>query len=335
MSTTRGKTEKTGRRGKAKPEASTAERLRRLFTSLCAQIDGGHFANAIKTCDKILRLAPADADAHKTKLFLLLQTEQYDAALALLADDDDGHGHEFEHAYALYRLQREEEATALLDQVTRQRGEDDRGVMHLRAQMAYRTGSYSQAVDLYTQLLDSAEPTTDEHQDIHTNLYASQLSLEFTTTGFVRALGMLPKDLSASLGSGSVPVSALVHASGAGAGARGARAPRAAAASAAPHASHDTPTHAPKPPRRSRVPRGVVPGLSPPPDPERWVKKSERSAGVGGGRRRRGGGAGAGAGGGGATQGSVGVGVGAEGVGSSSTTGGGGGGAKAKGRKRK
>ncbi|KAG5352618.1 hypothetical protein C0989_001441 [Termitomyces sp. Mn162] len=323
MSTTRGKTEKTGRRGKAKPEASTAERLRRLFTSLCAQIDGGHFANAIKTCDKILRLAPADADAHKTKLFLLLQTEQYDAALALLADDDDGHGHEFEHAYALYRLQREEEATALLDQVTRQRGEDDRGVMHLRAQMAYRTGSYSQAVDLYTQLLDSAEPTTDEHQDIHTNLYASQLSLEFTTTGFVRALDMLPKDFSASLG--TVPVAALVHASGAGR----ARAPRAAA----PHASNDTPTHAPKPPRRSRVPRGVVPGLSPPPDPERWVKKSERSAGVGGGRRRRGGGAGGGAGGGGATQGSVGVG--AEGVGSSSTTGGGGGGAKAKGRKRK
>ena len=29
-----------------------ADRLKRLFTSLCAQIDGGHFANAIKTCDK-------------------------------------------------------------------------------------------------------------------------------------------------------------------------------------------------------------------------------------------------------------------------------------------
>lgn len=28
------------------------ERLKRLFTSLCAQIDGGHFDNAIKTCEK-------------------------------------------------------------------------------------------------------------------------------------------------------------------------------------------------------------------------------------------------------------------------------------------
>ena len=29
-----------------------ADRLKRLFTSLCAQIDGGYFVNAIKTCDK-------------------------------------------------------------------------------------------------------------------------------------------------------------------------------------------------------------------------------------------------------------------------------------------
>lgn len=38
--------------GKPKQPVPTAERLKRLFASLCAQIDGGHFANAIKTCDK-------------------------------------------------------------------------------------------------------------------------------------------------------------------------------------------------------------------------------------------------------------------------------------------
>lgn len=47
----------------------------------------------------------------------------------------------------------------------------------------------------------------------------------------------------------------------------------------------------------SRVPAGVVPGVTPPPDPERWLKKSERST-FGMGRKRKG------AGGGGATQGS-------------------------------
>ena len=40
--------------GKAGPKQplTLPERLKRLFTSLCAQIDGGHFPNAIKTCDK-------------------------------------------------------------------------------------------------------------------------------------------------------------------------------------------------------------------------------------------------------------------------------------------
>jgi len=78
---------------------SIQERLKRLFTSLCAQIDGGHFNNAVKTCDKILRLDPKDADARQTKLFLLLQTEQYSAALSLIDSDDDRSHHAYERAY--------------------------------------------------------------------------------------------------------------------------------------------------------------------------------------------------------------------------------------------
>ena len=35
-----------------KKDISLGDRIQRLFTSLCAQIDGGHFTNAIKTCDK-------------------------------------------------------------------------------------------------------------------------------------------------------------------------------------------------------------------------------------------------------------------------------------------
>jgi signal recognition particle subunit SRP72 len=56
-----------------------------------------------------------------------------------------------------------------------------------------------------------------------------------------------------------------------------------------------------KKPRISRVPAGVIPGVTPPPDPERWLKKSERST-FGQGKRKKGPG-----GGGGATQGSANV----------------------------
>ena len=51
----------------------------------------------------------------------------------------------------------------------------------------------------------------------------------------------------------------------------------------------------------SRVPAGVIPGVTPAPDPERWLKKSERST-FGQGKKRKGP-----SGGGGATQGSASV----------------------------
>lgn len=40
--------------------------------------------------------------------------------------------------------------------------------------------------------------------------------------------------------------------------------------------------------RKSRVPKGVIPGVTPPPDPERWIKKSERTN-VAVGKKKKGG----------------------------------------------
>ncbi|KAI9063949.1 hypothetical protein FKP32DRAFT_1591982 [Trametes sanguinea] len=151
------------KRQKAAPKQPlpVADRLKRLFTSLCAQIDGGHFANAIKTCDKILRLEPHDPDALQTKLFLLLQTDQYAAALSMISGEDaQGDGHAFEQAYSLYRLHREDEAESVLEKLKAQEQAEDRGVVHLEAQLAYRQGHYQTAVDLYNQLLDTAEPVS-------------------------------------------------------------------------------------------------------------------------------------------------------------------------------
>ena len=46
------------KKSQPKKELSKDEALRRLFAALCAQIDGGHFKNALKTCDKSERLSP-------------------------------------------------------------------------------------------------------------------------------------------------------------------------------------------------------------------------------------------------------------------------------------
>jgi len=261
------------------------ERLKRLFASLCAQIEGGHFANAVKTCNKILRLHPADTDALQTRLFLLLQTEQYDTALSLIADSTSGPDYTFEEAYAMYRLQREEEATTALGKI-KGSGKDHRGVLHLEAQLNYRQGSHQSSLDLYNELLETAEPQSEEYSDILTNLTASQKHLDFITTGFLHALDALPSSIASTIEtSPPPPVQPTAHLASAG--------------TALIQQSPDDSTivNKAKKVRMKRVPKGVIPGVTPAPDPERWLKKSERSSFGSSGRKRRGAG--------GATQGVV------------------------------
>ncbi|KAI0077236.1 hypothetical protein K474DRAFT_1662016 [Panus rudis PR-1116 ss-1] len=259
-----------------------SDRLKRLFSSLCAQVDGGHFANAIKTCDKILRLAPDDTDALQTKLFLLLQTERYGDALALI---DAQPQFAFEKAYSLYRLHQEDEAAEMLRLIKAEKGEDDRGVIHLEAQLNYRQGSYQKASDLYNDLLDNTEPDTEEHSDILTNLEAVQKHLDFINSGYLRSLdtaGIAPNLESLPPPPPPQSTSAIIAAS---------------TSAAVTGENEQKKAAAPKKVRAKRVPPGVIPGVTPPPDPERWLKKSERSTFHAGHKKRKGGG--------GATQGIV------------------------------
>jgi len=46
-------------------------------------------------------------------------------------------------------------------------------------------------------------------------------------------------------------------------------------------------TSAVKKVRASRVPKGVIPGVTPPPDPERWLKKNQRTNVHHTGKRRK------------------------------------------------
>ncbi|KAI0090565.1 hypothetical protein BDY19DRAFT_717752 [Irpex rosettiformis] len=272
-SQSKGAASKSKKKAPPKQPLSTSERLRRLFNSLCAQIDGGHFSNAIKTCDKILRLEPQDKDALQTKLFLLLQTEQYSAALTLIDSKDE---YAFEKAYSLYRSNQASEAKEALELTKQQKGQDERGIIHLEAQLYYREGSYQVAFELYSQLLDTSEPSSDEHADILTNLEAAQKHLDFINTGYLHALDSLPSVTASALETAPPPQPAT-----------------AIAAISIASATEVVPTQREKKLRTKRLPKSVVLGVTPPPDPERWVKKSERSTFGQGGKRRKGAGGGA------------------------------------------
>ncbi|KIK62501.1 hypothetical protein GYMLUDRAFT_58254 [Collybiopsis luxurians FD-317 M1] len=266
-------------RGKGKKTSDTlpsAERVKRLYSSLVAQIDGGHWKGAEKTCDKILRIDPNDSDARQTKLFILLQREDYVKALELTDDasstlsDSEAVSVQdklFEKAYTLYRMKQESEAQRVLEQIKESaRGvEEERGVLHLEAQLNYRQGNYQQAYDLYQQLFDTSDPSSEESHDVQNNLYASQTYLDFINSGYLQAI-----DVARTADSSTVNTLRDIEN----------LPPPTIASTSAVTVSLSTAKGAPtgtveekKKVRMRRVPKGVVPGVTPPPDPERWIKK--------------------------------------------------------------
>jgi signal recognition particle subunit SRP72 len=127
---------------------------------------------------------------------------------------------------------------------------------------------------------------SEEHSDILTNLQASQKHLDFIESGYLHALDMMPSSLTKNIESNPPPAQPSTQLA-------------AALVSASVSVERAKPLQ--KKVRMSRVPAGVVPGVTPPPDPERWLKKTERST-FNHGKRRKGP-----SGGGGATQGSANV----------------------------
>ncbi|KAF8756459.1 putative TPR-like repeat [Rhizoctonia solani] len=203
-------------------------RIKQLFASLCAQIDGAHLTNAIKTCDKSKSLLPT------------------------------------KKAYLLYRLHKEKEAKAVVDQA-KGKGASDGGFDHLDAQIAYRLGDYSVSKEIYDRILDEGELNAEEQTDINTNLSAVQSHIDFLQSGFYD-----------SLRASGVNVSQLEDAP--------APAPPVAANTLSIALVQKDTTNeeatAPAPlkgPRKGRLPKHVVLGVTPMPDPERWIKKRERT----------------------------------------------------------
>ncbi|QRV98213.1 SRP72 domain protein [Ceratobasidium sp. AG-Ba] len=250
----------------SKAPKPTEVRVKQLFKSLCAQIDGGHPANAIKTCDKLLRLAPDDVDVLQTKLYLLLQTDQYARALEMVESTLSGAGSskssaELEKAYILYRMHKEKEAKAIVDESKDKADAPKEGFSHLEAQLSYRMGEYDDAKQLYERILDDGSLDAEGQNDVMTNLAAIQSHIDFLRSGFydsLRASGVSVTQLE-DAPAPAAPTSATVTL------------PVSAPATA------PAPAAAPKGPRKGRLPKHVVLGVTPMPDPERWIKKRERT----------------------------------------------------------
>ncbi|CAK9780893.1 hypothetical protein CC85DRAFT_284709 [Cutaneotrichosporon oleaginosum] len=232
-----------------RPPLPAAQRLPRLYRALTDQVNDGFFDNAKKTCKRILALDPASTSAFQTLLFLHLHTDDYAAALDLVEHPPSPADLRFERAYCLYRLHRERDALAQLQDIeTRTRREE-----HLEAQVRYRLGEFEAAQALYDALLPSAAAEAD---DIRTNQAAARTQLAFITREYATHLP------AGEAGVPSVP-SARVSAPAAAASAS---ASMAAAASAKPKK------------RRHRLPKGAEEGKPYTEDAERWLPMRQRAS---------------------------------------------------------
>ncbi|KAF8901957.1 hypothetical protein CPB85DRAFT_1322524 [Mucidula mucida] len=200
----------------------------KIFRRLVKQIDDGHYEAARRTCNKL----PSDPDAQRTRTWLSIQLEDY-SSLNL-----DGLP-TFERAYVNYRL----------GKPVNTEGAEGRGAMHLQAQVAYRSGEYSKACDIYGALLDECEG--EEAEDVGVNLRAAEMGRDWVPPSVDVRWDSAPP---------SIPTVGIVT----------------------------EVTVAPGSGRKERKDAG---------DPERWLKKTERSGYVNKskGRYRAGGGASQGA----------------------------------------
>jgi tetratricopeptide (TPR) repeat protein len=125
----------------------------RLVSALDAAIDKQDNAAIIDAGSKLLAHDSEDRDAFQAVVTAHLNESDYTEAFALLQRMPQHTGDfPFLHSYCLYRLNRFEDALAIIGP-----GDVDKAQVALKAQCLYRSGKYAEVISLYTDLLDDPD----------------------------------------------------------------------------------------------------------------------------------------------------------------------------------
>ncbi|KAI5480805.1 CDP-diacylglycerol-glycerol-3-phosphate 3-phosphatidyltransferase [Pseudohyphozyma bogoriensis] len=202
---------KAATKAKTKPELSVSDKIKRQYLTLHAQLEASFLDNALKTCDRILRLDPEDTLAQQTKIQLLIALERYVPALSLLGAEKKA---SLEGVYCLYKTGRIAEASDVIEEVGASGdAEEDRGLRVLEAQVKFRQEDFQASQDLYDELIHTTDADSPELPDLENNLQATQSHLDF--------IASVPSHLSTASTSAlrlpslekleSTPVAPLIH----------------------------------------------------------------------------------------------------------------------------
>ncbi|SCZ89769.1 BZ3500_MvSof-1268-A1-R1_Chr1-3g01567 [Microbotryum saponariae] len=228
-----------------------------LYRTLHDQVDSSALSNALKTCDKLLRLDPHDELALQTRLQLLIALDRFTQAVTAI---ESAHSATYK-PYCCYKLARPSETIVLVDDDGRERQreqQDDRTAFVLRAQALYRLERFEEARDLFEDLIASTDEASPEVIDLRANVDACLQHLAFVSTTVPNALSVFTAARLDQLENSPVPQ--LVHHK---------------TNYSRPSASQLVAQAAPKKPRHRR-PEHLA-AASTPPDEDRWLPKRERA----------------------------------------------------------
>ncbi|CAG8762271.1 16660_t:CDS:10, partial [Dentiscutata erythropus] len=163
----------------AQDNLSKEATITQLFSDAERIINQGEYAKALKSIDKVLNLSPNDFDALHCKVIIFLKLGKYQNALDLVTKSFSEDQLPLERVYCLYRLNKFSEGAELLRKY-RTAGNNDSGLRHLEAQVAYKLEDYNSSLETYYSLIQETDAKEDTYNDVLTNFNAAKAALLFS-----------------------------------------------------------------------------------------------------------------------------------------------------------
>ncbi|CAG8590246.1 10636_t:CDS:10, partial [Ambispora leptoticha] len=160
-------------------DASKEATIVQLFSEIDRSTNQGDYNKALKSINKILKLNAQDFDAIHCKAISLIRLEKYQDALEFLTSNVPEDKLIAVKSYCLYRLNQWNEVLNLCKKYKGIENEE-MGLRHLEAQAAYRMEEFSDALEIYYNILQKKDKKDDSYNDILTNFIAVKSALLFS-----------------------------------------------------------------------------------------------------------------------------------------------------------
>ncbi|KAK9465071.1 hypothetical protein V1512DRAFT_266925 [Lipomyces arxii] len=160
------------------PKKSSAS-LQELLDKLTVHAQNDEHTYVLDLANKMLRQDSTDFEAKKAKIIALIKLDRYSEALSVFDGDSLSPSElALERAYCLYRLGKTDDANELIDSAQRNEGVTEfqaRGLLHLKAQIAYRLEKFADSKKTYDELAQGPYMVDGEEHDSTVNTFAIQV----------------------------------------------------------------------------------------------------------------------------------------------------------------